>query len=169
MDKTFKSEDFWQFFRIKGFVFTFYLQVIGKVYMKIKLSWRMVYSNIHIHYHSFFSFFLVILFIYIPNVIPLPGFPFLNPYTIPPLPASMRVLSDLLTPTSPSSKSPTLGHRAFTGPRAAPPIDKSILCYIHGWGNGPLHVYSLVGGLVLWSSNSSIVVPMLSLMVVQLY
>ena len=46
------------------------------------------------------------------------------------------------------------GHQAFTGPRASPPIDaeKAILCYICSWSHGPLHMYSLVGGLVLESS-----------------
>ena len=31
--------------------------------------------------------------------------------------------------------------------------DKAILCYIFSWSHGSLHVYSLVGGLVLGSSG----------------
>jgi len=31
----------------------------------------------------------------------------------------------------------------------------AILCYICGWIHGSLHVYSLVGGLVPWSSGAS--------------
>jgi hypothetical protein len=33
--------------------------------------------------------------------------------------------------------------------------DKAIFCYIHGWSHGSLHVYSMVGGLVPWSSGMS--------------
>ena len=81
-----------------------------------------------------------------------------------------------------------LGHHAFTGPWASPPLmpDKAILCYICSWSYGSFHVYSLVGGLVtgsfggygwlkllffLWgcsfshSPNSCISIPMLSLIV----
>ena len=30
--------------------------------------------------------------------------------------------------------------------------DKVILCYIYSWSHGPIHIYSLVGGLVPGSS-----------------
>jgi hypothetical protein len=33
--------------------------------------------------------------------------------------------------------------------------DKAIICYLHGWSHGFLHVYSLVGGLVTGSSGES--------------
>ena len=74
-----------------------------------------------------FSFLLDILFIYISNVIPFPDFP------------SGNLLSHLLFPCFyegalhlpsysclPPLHSPTLGvgrHRAFTGPKASPPIE----------------------------------------------
>jgi hypothetical protein len=42
-----------------------------------------------------------------------------TPYPLPPLPNPS-------TPASWSRPSPTLGHRAFTGPRASPPIDDQL-------------------------------------------
>jgi hypothetical protein len=41
----------------------------------------------------------------------------------PPIPSSLPLLADPPTPTSLSWHSPTLGHQAFTGPRASPLID----------------------------------------------
>ena len=58
----------------------------------------------------------------------------------------MRVHAHPSTPAS-------LGHRAFTGPRASPPT-KAILCYICSWSHGFLPVYSLVGDLVPGSSGA---------------
>ena len=69
------------------------------------------------------NFLLDIFFIYISNVIPFPGFPPGKPLSYPCSPASMRVLSHPLTPASLLWHSPTMGHRAFTGPRASPPTD----------------------------------------------
>ena len=80
-------------------------------------------------------------------------------------PASRKVFPHPPTSASPPWHSPTLGHQAFTGPRASPPIDtqqghpllyiqitrsssaiyaanKVILCYICCWSHGSLHVYS---------------------------
>ena len=92
------------------------------------------------------------------------------------------------TLTSPTTHSPTLGHWAFTGPRASFPTDAQQgrpLLYINQ-KHGSLHGYSLVGSLdpgssgwlilfFLWVANpfssfssfpnSSIGDPMLSLMV----
>jgi hypothetical protein len=47
------------------------------------------------------------------------------------------------THTSLSWQFPTLGHRAFSWPRASPPIDvqQAILYYICSLSNGSLHVY----------------------------
>jgi hypothetical protein len=61
----------------------------------------------------FFSIFLKfilldILFIYISNVIPFPGFPCKNPLS--PSPQPLPLLTNLPTPTSWSWHSPTLGH-----------------------------------------------------------
>ena len=54
------------------------------------------------------------------------------------------------TPTSSSWHSLMLGHQAFRGPRASSPIDVWLghlpIC---SWSHGSLHVYSLVGGLVI--------------------
>jgi hypothetical protein len=47
-------------------------------------------------------------------VIPFPGFPYPHP---------LSLLTDPPTPASWPCHSPTLGHRAFTKPRASPPID----------------------------------------------
>ena len=61
---------------------------------------------------------LDIFFIYTSNVIPFPSFPSENPHPLPPPPAPQ--------PTHSHSwfwHSPILGRRAFTGPRASPPID----------------------------------------------
>jgi hypothetical protein len=57
------------------------------------------------------EFFLDIYFIYISNVVPFPGFPPPLPTTNPPMPASWPW------------HFPIMGHGAFTGPRASPPID----------------------------------------------
>jgi hypothetical protein len=62
------------------------------------------YPNIHIlaikTWAFFFPFFLflfncIFFFIYVSNVFPFPGLPFRNPHSIPPSPASMRVLPHL--------------------------------------------------------------------------
>ena len=74
-------------------------------------------------YAFFCTFLLVILFIYISNVIPLSSFPSTNPHPLPTPPASMKVLPQPPTPASMPQHSPTLGHRASTGPRGSPPID----------------------------------------------
>ena len=58
---------------------------------------------------------------------PLSWFPLPTPYLIP-----APLLTNLPTPAYLYWHSPTLGHRAFSGPRASPPIDahKAILCHI---------------------------------------
>ena len=73
----------------------------------------------------FLDFFFDIFFIYISNVIPFPGSPEVPyPIPLPPPPASMRVFPHLpIHSHLPPWHSPTLGHQAFTGPRASPPID----------------------------------------------
>ena len=61
----------------------------------------------------------------------------------------------------------------YQGPLLQLMANKAILCYICGWNHGSLHVYCLVGSLVLgvlgrlilfflWGSNSSIWDPVLS-------
>jgi hypothetical protein len=66
-----------------------------------------------------FSFLLDIFFIYISKFIPFPHFPSENPTITSPLP----LFTNPPTPASLSWHSPTLGHRAFTRPRASPLID----------------------------------------------
>jgi hypothetical protein len=67
---------------------------------------------------------LDILFIYISNVILFPDTPPPEAlYTIPPLPLLLWGSSPTYPPTPASLPWHSLGHRAFTGPRASPPID----------------------------------------------
>ena len=114
------------------------------------------------------SFFLLdILFIYISNVISFHGFPLETPYSILPLPASMRVLphpsTHPPTPTSPPWNCPILRHcQALTGPRATPPTDVQQghplphmwlgpwvpPCVLFGWWSSP---QGAPGGLSCWT------------------
>jgi hypothetical protein len=59
-----------------------------------------------------------VFFIYISNAIPFASLPSKKPLSPPPPPAPQPTHSH-----SWSWHSPILGHRAFTGPRASPPID----------------------------------------------
>jgi hypothetical protein len=70
-------------------------------------------------YSLIFLILLDIFFIYISNFIPFPGFPSENPI----YPISLPLLTNLLTPASLSWHYSILGHPAFSGPRASPPID----------------------------------------------
>ena len=72
-----------------------------------------------------FFVLLDIFFIYISNVIPFPRSPSENPLSNPPSPCFYKGVPSTHSPTpaSLSWHSPTLGHPAFTGPRASPPID----------------------------------------------
>jgi hypothetical protein len=78
-------------------------------------------------------------------------------YSIPPPPASLRVLphppTHPPTPIFPPWHSSTLGHQTPSGPKAAPPT--AILCHICGQCHGSLHVYSLVSSPVPGSSGES--------------
>ena len=94
------------------------------------------YDNLFLYIILYvYSFLLDIFFIYISNGIPFPGF------------ASEIPLSSPLTPAHQTThscffpwESPTMGHRAFTGPRASPPIgdwrDHPLLHM--GWNHGSL-------------------------------
>jgi hypothetical protein len=71
---------------------------------------------------SFALFFLLdIFFIYISSVIPFPGFSSEKHPT--PIPSPLPLLTNPPTPNSWALHFPTLGHRAFIGQRASPPID----------------------------------------------
>jgi hypothetical protein len=75
----------------------------------------------------------------------------------PAIPSPLTVLTNPPTPASLSWHSPTLGHRAFTGPRAFPPIDAQLgHPLLHMRSHGSLHVYSLVGGLVPRGSEGTV-------------
>ena len=50
-------------------------------------------------------------------------FQILSPFLVSPIPSTFPLLTNPPTPTSPSWNSPTLGHWAFTRPRASPLID----------------------------------------------
>jgi hypothetical protein len=74
----------------------------------------------------FLLFFNWIFSLFVSQMLsPFPVSPLETPYSIPLTPtASMRVLPHPpLTPASLPWHSPTLGHQAFTGPRASPPIN----------------------------------------------
>jgi hypothetical protein len=77
--------------------------------------------SVNINHHVYSSFQLDIFFIYISNVIPFPGFP--SKKHLLPIPSPLPLLTNPPTPASWSWHSPTLGHRAFIGQRASPPID----------------------------------------------
>jgi len=88
------------------------------------------------------------------------------PYPILLPPASMRMLPHLSTPTSLPWCYPILGHRAFTGPMASPPIDVQQdhpllhmqlepwvpLSVLFGWCFSPWELW--VGCLVGWYCSS---------------
>jgi hypothetical protein len=82
-------------------------------------SYRVVSSNLDIR-ERIYSFLLLldIFYIYISNVIIFPGFPSKNTLPSPPPPVNQPTHSASL-----SWDSPTLGHQAFSGPRATPPTD----------------------------------------------
>jgi hypothetical protein len=69
------------------------------------------------------------------------------------------------TPSSLPWHSSALGYQAFTGPRPLLPLipNRAILCYICGWSQGSLHVYTLVGSLVPESSGGVWVVDIVVL------
>ena len=72
-----------------------------------------------------------------------------------PSPASMRVLPPT-HPLPPHAASIPLywGIKPLQDQGLLPLMsDKAIFCYICGWSHGPLHVYSLVGGLDPGSSG----------------
>jgi hypothetical protein len=75
--------------------------------------------------YFFFLFLMVILFIAISYFIPLPVYPSTNPISPPSSPLLLWGCSPthLPTPITLPLHSTTLGHLAFTGPRASLPID----------------------------------------------
>jgi hypothetical protein len=101
-------------------------------------------------------FLLDILFIYILNVIPFPGYPSRKPTSHPP--STCFYEGD-----PPTTYPPLPPHPGIPLPLGIEPSrdqglmpDKAILCYICCWNHGSLHVYSLVSGLVLGSSGGAV-------------
>ena len=86
--------------------------------------------------NQIFFVLLDIFFIYISNVIPFPRSPSENPLSNPPSPCFYKGVPSTHSPTpaSLSWHSPTLGHPAFTGPRAFPPTDvQQVLLLLRMW------------------------------------
>jgi len=102
-------------------------------------------------------FLLIILFTYISNVNPLPSFPSANPLFHTPSPYFYEGAPTPIHPLLPHHPSISLhwSIQPSLDQRPSLPLmpDKAILCYICSWNHGSLHVYSLVGGLVLRSSG----------------
>jgi len=91
-----------------------------------------------------------ILFIYISNVIPFPSLPSAYPLSHPP--SSMRVLPHLPTHSCHTILAfPFAGSSSLQRTKGLPSHWCQMLCYICSWSHGSLHVFSLVGGLVLVS------------------
>jgi hypothetical protein len=79
---------------------------------------------------------------------PFPVFSPTTPHPTSPPPASMRVLPHPHTHSHPTTLHWGIKPSQDQGlPLPLMPV-KAILCYISTWSHGPLHVYSLVGGLV---------------------
>jgi hypothetical protein len=101
---------------------------------------------------------LDIFFIYISNIIPFPGFPSGKPLSHSPSPC---FIESFLPPHPPPLPHPgILLHWGIKPSQDQGTLlllmsDKALLCYICGWSHGPLHVYSLVDGLVPRSSGES--------------
>jgi hypothetical protein len=87
----------------------------------------------------FFHFIRYFLYLYF-KCTPLSSFPLWTP----PIPSPLPLLANPSTPASLSWHSATLGHVAFTSPRATSLIDgpQSILCYICRWRLVSFLVYS---------------------------
>ena len=96
--------------------------------------------------------------------------PWKPPILSPHPPASMRTFPQPPIPTSLPWNSPnhpfpppcpgiplywSIEPSQDQGPLLSLMSDKAILCYLCGWSQGSLHVYSLVGGLVPRSSGGS--------------
>ena len=120
-------------------------------------------------------FFCCILYFY--WIFSLCTFQMLSPFPVPhpqkpPIPSSFPLLlwgcshTHPLTPASPPSHSPTLGHWAFIGPRASHPIDAwhhllhmwlepwVPLCVLLGWWFSFWELWGLWGALVGWYCSS---------------
>ena len=102
---------------------------------------------------------LVILFIYISNVITLPGFCSTDLLSQPSFTLLLRGAPPPTYPLPPYHPQISLWWSIKPSQDQGPPLSlmpgKAILYYICSWSHGSLHVYSLVGGLVPGSSGES--------------
>ena len=73
-----------------------------------KTAYKMDENRNFIYFYLIFSLFI---------------FQMLSPFLVSPYPLPKPLQTNTPTPTSRPWYSPTLGHRAFTGPKASPPID----------------------------------------------
>jgi hypothetical protein len=108
----------------------------------------------------FFSIFLlVILFIYISNVIPLPSFPSTNPLSPPLTPCLYEGAPPPAHPLPLQCPSIPLCWVIESSQDQGLPLplmpNKAILCYISSWSHGSPHVCSVVGDLVPGSFGGS--------------
>jgi hypothetical protein len=107
---------------------------------------------------SFLFFKLGIFFIYISNVIPVPGLPLPKK---PPITSPFPCFYEGVPPPTHLPIHPCIPqHRGIElsqdqGPLLPLMLDKAILYYICAWSHESLHVYSLVGGLVPGNSGGS--------------
>jgi hypothetical protein len=102
--------------------------------LRSNCCWRYINPPPH------FIFLLVIVYIYIPNDVPLPGFPWTNPLSLLPHLYEGAPPSHLTALASPYTGALSC-HRTKDLPLMP---EKAILCCICGWSHGLLHVYSLV-------------------------
>jgi hypothetical protein len=117
-----------------------------------------------------FIFSLAVLFIYISNVIPFPGFPYGNPLSHP---LSLLLLGSPTHPPThplPPHHIAILLHWGIKPSQYQWPLlplipDKTILCYINSWTLEYFHVCSLVGGLFPGSSGEGSVIWLVDIVV----
>ena len=109
---------------------------------------------------------MVILFIYISNVIPLPSFPSISPLSLLICPCLYE--GDPTHTLMPQRPSISLLWKPPQDPRGSLPMpEKAILCYISSWSHVPSHLYSLVGEFVPVNSGGIWLVDTVVLMCLQ--
>jgi hypothetical protein len=107
----------------------------------------------HFLFVCFFKFLLNTFLIYISNVIPFPHWPSENPLSHHPFPCSPT--QPLLLPCPGIPLHWSIKPSQEQGSLLPLKFYKAILCYICSWSHGSLHMYSLVGGLGLGSSEGT--------------
>jgi hypothetical protein len=114
-----------------------------KLFLKFKSfnSLNLKYVVVGMRMVSIDFYFILFYFILFYSIFSLFAFQMLSPFLVfhknplPFIPSLLPLLTNLYTPTSWPCHSPTLGHKAFTGPQASPPIDDWLghpLAYVAG-------------------------------------